>query len=155
MCLTNCPEKPKGISVSWVAYFKATIIMIFVSLLIVAPMIEFDVSLKYTLPVSAIILFFYIINVVYYKNNYIYMDENGVWMHAGVFPWQKGITGVSWQNLDKASYYTGFSNWLFKYNKIKLQHRFTQDSEVVMNYVHRGQNVVERINRILYKINNS
>ena len=39
----------------------------------------------------------------------LYTDTRGAWIHRGVFPWDRGTTGVAWRDMDSAVYFTGFA----------------------------------------------
>ncbi|AZS49648.1 hypothetical protein DM558_02120 [Entomomonas moraniae] len=76
----------------------------------------------------------------------VYSDEDGVWIFAGIFPWNRGSSGIKWRDLDEAVYYTGFFSWLFKSYTIKLTHRYTKTNEIVVADVWRGNKLVKQIN---------
>lgn len=76
----------------------------------------------------------------------LYMDDLGVWVHAGVLPWKKRITGVKWRDMDEASYVNGLRSWLTRSYTIRVRHRFTQDAEIVLTNIARGKGAVATIN---------
>lgn len=38
---------------------------------------------------------------------HLYCGDVGVWVYSGVLPWNKGVAGVKWRNLDEAVYFQG------------------------------------------------
>jgi hypothetical protein len=45
-------------------------------------------------------------------------------------------------------YVQRFPSWLFRSYKIRISHRFTKDSEILLKHVGHGHKAVECINRI-------
>jgi len=84
----------------------------------------------------------------YLKSVYVYTDHAGVWLYSGILPWNRGINGVKWRDLEEASYYTGFLSWLFKSYTIHVGHRFTKTSEIIVHNLNRGNKAVEDINTL-------
>ena len=41
----------------------------------------------------------------------LYYDATGIWFQSGVFPWDKGIVGVHWRDLDCCLVTVGFRSW--------------------------------------------
>ena len=82
----------------------------------------------------------------------LFIDETGVWMQSGVFPWQRGISGVQWRDLGQAGYTQGFLSWALRSYHIRISHRFTTDAEVYLRNVHHGNLVVEHINGVMAQI---
>jgi hypothetical protein len=82
----------------------------------------------------------------------IFTNDGGVWMQRGVFPWEKGITGVQWRDVGQASYTQGFASWALRSYDISVSHRFTTGSEMVVRNVHLGDKAVIHINGIMAKL---
>jgi len=82
----------------------------------------------------------------------LFTDEHGVWMRSGVFPWEKGITGVQWRDLGQAGYTQGFSSWALRSYDVRVSHRFTAGSELYLRNVHRGNLAVEHINGVMAQL---
>lgn len=38
----------------------------------------------------------------------IYLNDDGIWLSSGIFPWNKGIYGLNWRDISDAIYQTGF-----------------------------------------------
>jgi hypothetical protein len=75
-------------------------------------------------------------------------DLDGVWVYSGIFPWSKGSFGVKWRDIDSASFKTGFFSWALRTYDIRVGHRFTKDSEIVLSSVYKGQEAVVHINEL-------
>jgi hypothetical protein len=82
----------------------------------------------------------------------LFTDENGVWMQSGVFPWEKGISGVQWRDLGQAGYTQGFISWALRSYDVKISHRFTTGAEVYLRNVNRGNLAVEHINSVMAQL---
>lgn len=92
----------------------------------------------------AIIWFVY--KVTYTRSIKIYTDEAGVWLYQGVFPWQKGVFGVKWRDVDGALYTPGFISWLCRSYAIRVGHRYTKGSEIAVRHVRHGNQFAEHVN---------
>lgn len=95
------------------------------------------------LAVSAIILFY---RVAVLRSVQLYVDDVGVWVHAGVLPWKKGVTGVKWRDVDEATYAQGFWSWLTRSYMVRIGHRFTKSNEIVLTHIGGGKQAVGLIN---------
>ncbi|MGF6768681.1 hypothetical protein P3T18_001151 [Paraburkholderia sp. GAS199] len=82
------------------------------------------------------------------RNVELYCDDAGVWLHSGVLPWNKGIRGVKWRDIEGAVFYQSMGSWLFKSYKLRIAHRFTRTSEILVSGMGRGNDAVETINRL-------
>lgn len=76
----------------------------------------------------------------------LYIDDVGVWVHAGVLPWKKGVTGVTWRDIDEATYAQGFWSWLTRSYMVRIGHRFTKANEIVLTNIGGGKRAVATIN---------
>ena len=76
----------------------------------------------------------------------LYMDDLGVWVHSGVLPWKTGITGVKWRDMDEATFINGFKGWATRSYTIRIGHRFTRGSEIVLTNIARGREAVALMN---------
>lgn len=82
----------------------------------------------------------------------LFTDENGVWMQSGVFPWEKGISGVQWRDVGQAGYTQGFMSWALRSYDVRISHRFTASAELYLRKVHRGNLAVEHINSVMAQL---
>jgi uncharacterized membrane protein len=76
----------------------------------------------------------------------LYYDDTGVWLYSGVLPWQRGVRGLKWRDLDEAFYVQSFRSWLLRSWKIRVGHRFTEASAIVLSNMARGREAVAIIN---------
>ena len=76
----------------------------------------------------------------------LYYDDVGVWLYSGVLPWQRGVRGIKWRDLDQAFYVQSFRSWLLRSWSIRVTHRFTQASNIVLADMARGREAVAIIN---------
>jgi len=76
----------------------------------------------------------------------LYMDDLGVWVHSGVLPWKKGISGVKWRDMDEATFTNDFTSWITGSYTVRIGHRFTKGSEIVLTNIARGKQAVAIVN---------
>ncbi len=76
----------------------------------------------------------------------LYYDDVGVWVYSGVLPWKKGVSGVKWRDMDEATFVNGFWSWATRSYTVRIRHRFTKDSEIVLTRIARGKGAVATIN---------
>ena len=129
---------------SWTAYVRV-ILMGIVLLFIATPMAW---SASATAGVIALVasLLFMVYKFLHLKSFYLYFDDVGVWVYSGVLPWKKGVVGVKWRDLDQAVYFPSMGSWLFKSYSIRISHRFTKSSEILLSHWARGHEAVMVIN---------
>jgi hypothetical protein len=82
----------------------------------------------------------------------LYYDDVGVWVVSGILPWKKGVTGVKWRDMDEATFVQGFWNWLTRSYTVRIGHRFTKSSEIVLTNIARGKDAVTTINGKLQEL---
>lgn len=78
----------------------------------------------------------------------LYYDDVGVWVVSGVLPWARGVAGVKWRDMDEASYVNGFVSWVTRSYTVRIGHRFTKESEIVLHHIAGGRKAVETVNAI-------
>ncbi|MCE3603500.1 hypothetical protein LXA47_07755 [Massilia sp. P8910] len=78
----------------------------------------------------------------------LYYDDAGVWMYSGVLPWQKGAGGVKWRDIDSAGFTQGFLSWTTRSYTVRIGHRFTKDSEIILTNIAHGDKTAIQINTI-------
>jgi hypothetical protein len=88
-------------------------------------------------------------SIAYTASVRLFTNESGVWMHRGVFPWEKGVTGVQWRDVGQAGFTQGFSSWALRSYDVVVSHRFSTGTELAIKNVHRGNLAVEHINGIM------
>jgi hypothetical protein len=76
----------------------------------------------------------------------LYYDDIGVWLYSGILPWRAGVVGINWRDMDQASYVRGLWGWLSKSYTIRVGHRYTQSSGILLTGMARGDEAVARLN---------
>ncbi|MDR1912358.1 MAG: hypothetical protein LBQ52_08460 [Helicobacteraceae bacterium] len=107
-----------------------------------------DIAFWAPIGLASIASLFFIYNILYLRSFSLYTDNDGVWKYSGILPWSKGASGVKWRDLDTASYYPSFLSWLLKTYSVRVAHRFTKDSEIVMGSVFNGRQAAMHINEL-------
>ncbi|AZF07693.1 hypothetical protein [Pseudomonas sp. R5-89-07] len=102
--------------------------------------------------VSVVVLLFafavLIYKILYLRSVYLYTDSVGVWLYQGILPWRRGYRGVKWRDIEDAMYFTGFLSWVFRSYTVRIGHRFTKTSEILVTHLARGNKAVEHINQL-------
>jgi hypothetical protein len=76
----------------------------------------------------------------------LYYDDIGVWTYSGILPWKKGVSGVKWRDMDEATFSPGFWSWITGSYTVRIGHRFTKGSEIVLTNIGRGKAAVATLN---------
>lgn len=132
---------------SWLAYFRP----LFWTLVFLAAVYLFSQSsMHWGFLIAAVVL---ILGHLVYKflvlrSVVLFVNDEGVWVYSGILPWSKGIGGVRWRDVDDARYSPGFLGWALKSYTVRIGHRFTRGSEIVLPSVKRGHKAVEQINAL-------
>lgn len=129
----------------WTAYFgvAATALLFFIVLLVFNA-----ISTVFSLLMSLVFIAYLTNEVLAIRSLHLYYDEVGVWVYSGAFPWNRGITGVKWRDLDEATFAQGMRSWLFKSYSIRVGHRFTKSSELFLTNMAEGNEAVMKINAL-------
>jgi hypothetical protein len=129
---------------SWTAYVRVALIGV-VLFFVVMPL-AWSASATAGAVVLAASLAFVVYQFLLLKSFHLYFDDVGVWVYAGILPWNKGVAGVKWRDLDEAVYFQSMGSWLFKSYSIRIGHRFTKSSEILLSHWARGHEAVMAIN---------
>jgi hypothetical protein len=129
---------------SWTAYVR--VVLVGIALLFLATPIAWSASTAAGVVVLLASLAFVVYQFLLLKSFHLYFDDVGVWVYSGVLPWNKGIAGVKWRDLDEAVYFQSMGSWLFKSYSIRIGHRFTKSSEILLSHWARGHEAVMAIN---------
>lgn len=128
---------------SWVGYIRPTIVfVIFMALAIMLTSVNQALGLMAVL--AALALFVY--QVLYLRSLRLFTNDDGVWLFRGILPWNKGIIGVKWRDVEDAVFFTGFVSWAFNAHSVRIGHRFTKTSELIVANVKDGRDAVSHIN---------
>jgi hypothetical protein len=103
-------------------------------------------SLSVVAVVVSLAIFAY--QVLYLRSMILFTNDDGVWLYRGVLPWNKGVVGVKWRDIEDAVFFTGFVSWAFNSYSIRVGHRFTKASELSIANVKDGREAVAHINDV-------
>jgi hypothetical protein len=132
---------------SWVAYLK--VLALAVLIFGVALPIAFqygdanDIAAGVVMLIGAILVGYKFLAL---RAVMLYYDDVGVWVYSGVLPWQRGVTGVKWRDMDEATFEQGFWSWLTRSYTVRIGHRFTKGSEIRLTQIGNGKNAMALLN---------
>jgi hypothetical protein len=129
---------------SWVAYIKVCVLSLIALPLVVS--IAGNFAVIYGVIAAIVGLAFITYNFLIIKSYHLFIDETGVWVSQGILPWAKGTHGVKWRDLENATYFPNFGSWLFKCHTLRIGHRFTKSSEIVLSNMAQADHAVSAIN---------
>ncbi len=129
---------------SWTAYFGIALMAIIVIPIGVGLASQASLGLGLTILFLALVILVY--QVLEIRSYQLYYDDVGIWLFSGILPWKKGVVGVKWRDLDEAIYFQTFWSWLFKSYSMRIGHRFTKSSEILLSHMARGHESVQKIN---------
>jgi hypothetical protein len=129
---------------SWVAYFGTLVLaaLLFFVLLPLAFMWN-EIAAGVVFLVSALLVGY---RVLALRSVQLYYDDVGVWTYSGILPWKKGLSGVKWRDMDEATFAPGFWSWVTGSYTVRVGHRFTKSSEIVLTNIARGKAAVTTLN---------
>jgi hypothetical protein len=139
------PSKVQVIGVkSWLAYAGvAALAVLLFGVLLPLAFVWHEMAALAVLIVSALLVGYQFLLV---RSVQLYIDGLGVWVHSGVLPWKKGVSGVKWRDMDEATFINGFTSWATRSYTVRIGHRFTKDSEIVLTNIARGKDAVALVN---------
>jgi hypothetical protein len=147
--LQRSPEAEVIGTKSWVAYLGLILLAVVLFGLVPFAFMWNEIVAAIVLVAAALIVTYRFFQI---RNVQIYIDDVGTWVSRGVLPWQKGITGVKWRDMDEAIFHQNFWTWITRSNTIRVGHRFTKSNEIVETHIGGGQNTVARINGRLQQL---
>jgi len=92
------------------------------------------------------------LKIIYIAKTRLRIDGDGVWIHSGIFPWNRGIRGIKWRDVEDASFSTGFIGWLLKSRLVFIGHRSNKIGTLFLNHVKHGDQAVMHINNLHIKM---
>ena len=128
---------------SWTAYVGPALLLLLV-LAVGAAAIQANVWVA--VGIFALALAVFAFKVMSLRSVLLFTDAHGVWVFRGILPWSKGVSGVKWRDLEDAAYFPNFMSWLLRSYTIRVGHRFTKTSEIVLRHIARGHEAVALIN---------
>lgn len=130
---------------SWTAYIRPTLAGLGTMLFLAA--VTRNSSTAHKIMVLSAPLCYLIYSHLMIRSYRLYFDDVGVWVYSGILPWNKGINGVKWRDLDGASFKQSLGSWLFKSYSIHISHRFTKSNEIWLSHWAGGNEAVTAINQ--------
>lgn len=129
---------------SWIAYFGTLLLaaLLFFGLLPLAFMWN-EIAAGVVFLASAIVIGY---RLLLLRSVQLYYDDVGVWVYAGILPWKRGVSGVKWRDMDEATFVQGFWSWITRSYTIRIAHRFTKSSEIVLTDIAGGKDAVATLN---------
>lgn len=132
---------------SWVAYLKVVALAIIVFGVALPVTFHYgdanNIAAAAVMAVGAVLVAYKFLAL---RSVQLYYDDVGVWVYAGVLPWQKGVSGVKWRDMDEATFEQGFWSWLTRSYTVRIGHRFTKGSEIRLTQVANGKNAMGLLN---------
>jgi hypothetical protein len=136
-------ETVQRYAMSWIAYVRPVVVFL----------VMFGIGCALTNVhgwLGAIFMAFwlgvFIVQFLTIRSVVLYTNDQGVWVYSGIFPWSKGMRGVKWRDIEDAVYVPNFLSWLLKSYTVRIGHRFTKSSEIVLPHIARGHDAVMHIN---------
>lgn len=130
---------------SWLAYV-GPIVATGLGLVVAIPILVQIFSWTVAGVAGALILAFSIYHLLLLRSVRLYVDDTGVWVYSGVLPWSRGVAGVKWRDLDEAVFFQGLVAWVTRAYRVRIGHRFTKSSEVLLSGMSRGNLAAIEIN---------
>lgn len=131
--------------VSWTGHVRPTIItLVFIAIGLAIASAMPLVGIAWIIGWVALYVYGFLVR----RSLKLYADDTGVWVFQGILPWAKGTSGVKWRDLDEAVFFPGFFGWMFKSYPLRIGHRFTKSSEILIGHIERGDIAVQEINQL-------
>lgn len=127
----------------WPAYIKP--FFVFLSFGTVGSLMAYLFWIPGTLMLlGALALFAYQILLIHSVKLFTHPD--GVWVYSGVFPWNRGVSGVRWRDLREATFTQSFFGWLFKAYQVTVTNRYQGNTEISLPHIKDGDQAAMHIN---------
>lgn len=129
----------------WTAYLPAT-----AGLALLLPLTWAAAHVNWLIAFGVLVIggLLFLANVLHLYSIELYADYEGIWIKRGLFPWNRGVYGVKWRDVDEATYATGFVPWISGCYLVRIGHRFTKASEITLRHVYHGDQAVQLLNRL-------
>ncbi|WP_436307985.1 hypothetical protein [Variovorax sp. LjRoot290] len=131
---------------SWLAYVGPVLACSLI-LVVAVPLLVQIFSWRVAIGAGALVVAYFGYQMLMIRSVKLYVDEAGVWVYAGVFPWSRGVAGVKWRDLDEAVYFQGLVAWITRAYGVRIGHRFTKSSELSLSAMSHGDQAAIEINR--------
>jgi len=130
---------------SWLAYLGPVIACPLI-LLVAIPLLVQIFSWRVAIGAGILTVAYFAFRMLWIRSVKLYVDDAGVWVYSGVLPWSRGVAGVKWRDLDEAVYFQGLIAWATRAYAVRIGHRFTKSSELLLGAMSRGDQAVIEIN---------
>ena len=145
----------KEYKVSWVGYFRfiaINFVLYFIGMSIATSIIDKEtVILLFVIAIIAIL----VLGIKNTKAQKLVIDHNGVWKYSGIFPWNRGRNGISWEFIEDAAFYVGFIPWATKSYTVIVRGGYRELNEFTVKYIKNGDDAVGFINDYSRKLRRS
>lgn len=111
-------------------------------------LIAFTLSLNGNLLFVIFVILIGVYTVVHIRSYTLFMDDEGVWVFRGVFPWQKGIYGVKWGDFNEGVFFQNFASWTLRSFTVGVKNRYKEESEIVLEHMYNGDYAITKMNSI-------
>ena len=129
---------------SWLAYAGTFVLaLILIGVFVLTFTFTNEIAAGVVMVVSTILVGYRFLML---RSVQLYYDDVGVWVYSGVLPWKKGVTGVKWRDMEDATFVQGFWSWATRSYTVRIGHRFTKSSEIVLTNISNGKNAVGTLN---------
>ncbi len=129
--------------ISWVAYLKPVGVSLLALLVTIGVT---QANIWASLVLALLILTYAAYQIFMLRSIQLYTDLDGVWVYRGIFPWNKGVSGVKWRDLEDAVFFPNFLSWALQSYTVRVGHRFTKSSEIVLRNIANGKEAALHIN---------
>lgn len=128
--------------VSWLAYLPH-------AALFIAAIVLTSRDIDSIMRVAALVVAMYTVyRMLYLFRMRLYIDDSGVWLFRGVFPWNRGVYGIRWRDFEDAVFTMGFFYWMTNSYPLALRTRFSQNPTVYIPVIYHGKRAVIEINAL-------
>jgi len=131
--------------VSWVGYVKPGAITAIPLLLSLGFLFEGNFLSSFITLLLALYPAYY---TYFVSSIRLYTNADGVWCKRGLLPWDTGSFGIKWRDMEDAVYFMGFGAWLLKSHTVRIGHRFTKTSEIIVKNLANAEDAVTHINSL-------
>lgn len=128
---------------AWTAYTSCFILIVLMIFVLRLAFNYSELAAAGVLGVSTLLIGYRILLI---RSVQLYYDDVGVWVYSGILPWQRGVRGVKWRDMDEATYVSSLWSWLLRSYTVRVGHRFTKAGEIRLTHMARGKAAVTILN---------
>ena len=128
---------------AWTAY--ASLIVCWVMLMIGVAFAAWFVGYYSLIPFLAGTAFL-VYHLAWLQSVELFCDDNGVWVYRGILPWQRGVVGIKWRDIEVAAFTQNFTSWSTHSYSLHVLDRYTRKPELVLTNMFEGDKAVMYIN---------